>query len=105
MSATASEQAPLALAILSRIAASLLGGYAFLWGASSLGIAGLVALGMAYDEARTLCMIIAFLAYLVIFLWVWAARNMLRVWILLLAGGGLMSAAALVLQQQLIAGA
>ncbi|WP_206613553.1 iron uptake protein [Parahaliea mediterranea] len=105
MSTTASDTGPMALAILSRTGASLLGGYAFLWGASSVGIAALVAAGMAFDAARTLCMMVALLAYLGIFLWVWAARNMLRVWLVLLGGGGLMSAAALLVQQQLTTGA
>ncbi len=95
---------PTALGIALRTLASLLGGYAFLWGASSLGIAGLVALGMAYEEARTLCMLLAFLLYLIIFLWVWATHHFVRACVILVAGAGLFSAMAVVLQQQLTAG-
>lgn len=87
-----------ATALVSRIAAALLGGYAFIWGLSTLGIAGLVALGVAYDTARTLLMLLAFLVYLVVFLWAFAAPRAGRVWAVLLGGGGLMTGAAWMVQ-------
>ncbi|MFV0476305.1 MAG: iron uptake protein [Parahaliea sp.] len=93
------------LAILSRIAASLAGGYVFVWGASSLGIVTLVALGVDYDSAWTFCMLLAFLLYLTAFLWVWTVHRVLWAWLILAGGGGVMTAVALFVQQRLIAGA
>ena len=57
-----------ASAVVSRVAASLLGGYAFVWGFITLGIALLLAAGMPYDEARTLAYLLAFLVFLVVLL-------------------------------------
>lgn len=106
MSTTASRAAakrtPLALA--SRVGASLLGGYAFTWGLSCLGIALLVFWGMAFDQARTLCMLLAFLVFLIVFLWAYAARSALQVWLVLLGGGVAMAAAGLGVQQLIIGG-
>lgn len=44
---------------LSRIAAALLGGYAFTWGFTALGIAGLAALGVDFHAAETALMLVA----------------------------------------------
>lgn len=88
--------------VIGRIAASLLGGYAFTWGVTTLGITGLVALGVDYHEAHTVLMLLAFLVFLAAFLWAFAARCLLRVWGVLGLGGAGMTAAAWLLQQQLI---
>jgi len=72
---------------LSRIAAAVLGGYIFVWGAVALCIAGLAAAGMDYDQAWMLAMLLAFLVYLVVFLWAFAARRLGLVWLVLLGGG------------------
>lgn len=88
--------------VIGRIAASLLGGYAFTWGVTTLGITGLVALGVDYHEALTALMLLAFLVFLAAFLWAFAARCLLRVWGVLGLGGAGMTAAAWLLQQQLI---
>lgn len=78
----------------SRIAASLLGGWGFTWGFVSLAIAGLVALGVPYGEAHTGTMLLAFLAFLGVFLWAFAAASVKRVWWVLGGGGAAMTLAA-----------
>jgi hypothetical protein len=80
--------------IAGRVAASLLGSYAFMWGFSALGIALGLAAGMPYDEAQTLIYLLAFLVLLVCFLWSFAAASLLRVWSVLAGGAALMTGAA-----------
>jgi len=82
------------LRIASRIAASLLGGYAFVWGFTVLVIALGVAAGMDYGEARTLAYLLAFLVFLAAFLWTFAAQSLARVWSTLAGGGIAMTAIA-----------
>lgn len=89
------------LTIASRVAASLLGGYAFTWGFASLGIASQVAFGVEFHAAETVMMLLSFLLFLGLFLWAFAARSLARVWTVLAGGGALMSAAALLLQHSL----
>jgi hypothetical protein len=89
-------------AITSRIVASLLGGYAFTWGFTALGIAGLAALGVDFHEAETGVLLLAFLVFLGVFLWAFAAASLARVWAVLAGGGALMSAAAWGLTQVLV---
>jgi hypothetical protein len=89
------------LAIASRVAAGLVGGYAFTFGLASLGIALLVAAGMPYGEARTLLYLLAFLVLLAVFLWSFAAASLTRVWGVLAGGGAAMSGAAWLLTQVL----
>jgi hypothetical protein len=88
--------------IASRIAAGLLGGWAFTWGFASLAIAGGVALGWAYDQAHTAAMLLAFLVFLAVFCWAFAAAGLVRVWAVLAGGAGLMTAAAWWLQRTLV---
>lgn len=88
--------------IVSRVAASLLGGWAFVWGFVTLGITGLVALGMPYDEAYKLLMLIAFIVFLVAFCWSFAASSITRVWAVLTGGGAGMTAAAWWLARSLV---
>lgn len=89
--------------ITGRVAAALLGGYAFTWGFTAFGIAGLVALGGDYHEAETGVLLLAFLVFLGMFLWSFAAASLTRVWMVLAGGALLMSAAASALQHSLIA--
>ena len=86
----------------SRIAAAILGGYAFTWGFTALGIAGLVALGVDFHEAETGVLLLAFLVFLGLFLWAFAAASVVRVWVLLGGGAVLMTAASWVLQRALL---
>lgn len=82
------------LQIAGRVGASLLGGYVFVWGVSTLTIAVLVMAGLPYGEASTFVMLLAFLVFLVAFCWSYAAKSLARVWGVLLGGGAVMSALA-----------
>ncbi len=88
--------------VVNRILAALVGGYAFTWGFTSFGIAGLVALGVDFHEAETGILLLAFLVFLVMFLWAFAAKNMVKVWIVLAGGAAAMLGASLYLQSQLL---
>lgn len=88
--------------IASRIAASLLGGWLFTWSFTTLGIAALVALGMRYGEAQTLLSLLAFIVFLVVFLWSFAANSVARVWLVLAGGGGAMTLAAWLLTSSMV---
>jgi hypothetical protein len=78
--------------IASRVAASLLGSYAFVWGLVMLGVGLCLQAGMAYGDAIALAALYAFVVFLATFLWSFAAASALRVWCVLLGGGGLMTA-------------
>lgn len=80
--------------IFTRIAASLLGGYAFCWGFVTLGTALLLAAGVRYKDALTAAYLLAFLVFLGVFLWAFAAASLARVWAVLAGGGALMTGAA-----------
>jgi len=88
--------------VIARIAAALLGGYAFTWGLIALGMAGLFALGMPFHDAEHLSSMLALLAYLGVFCWAFAARSLPRVWAVLAGGGVLMAAAASLIQHMLV---
>jgi hypothetical protein len=79
---------------VARIAASLAGGWAFVWGFVTLGIALLLMGGMSYADAQTLVYLLAFLIYLVTFCWSFTAASAIRVWLVLLGGGSTMTALA-----------
>lgn len=87
--------------VVLRIASALLGGYAFVWGVATFGITGLVMLGVAYDQAHKALMLLAFLVFLGVFLWAFAATSLARVWVVLLGGAAAMTAAAWALQRSL----
>jgi hypothetical protein len=89
------------LSIASRVAAGLLGGYAFVWGFTTLVIALALAGGSDYDEARQLANLIAFLVFLSVFLWAFASQRLLRVWVVLGGGGATMTLAAWMLTRSL----
>lgn len=95
MSSTASQ-------VTSRVAASLLGGYAFTWGFVVLGIALLLQIGMTFHEAETLVYLLAFLVFLTAFCWAFAERRLVRVWGVLAGGGALMTGAAWLLTRALL---
>jgi len=88
--------------IVSRIAASLLGGYAFVWGFTTLGIVLGLALGLPYGQAQTLLFLLAFLVFLVCFCWAFAAASLARVWAVLAGGGAAMTGAAWLLSRMLV---
>lgn len=82
------------LPITSRVGASLLGGYLFTWGFASLVIALSLSAGSDYHESQHLAFLLAFIVYLVAFLWGFAAASLTRVWAVLAGGGALMTVAA-----------
>jgi hypothetical protein len=83
-----------ALHVASRVAASVLGGFAFVWGFTALGIALGLAAGIGYDQAQTLAHLLAFLVFLACFCWAIAAARLARVWAVLAGGGVLMTGLA-----------
>lgn len=88
--------------LVARIAAALLGGYAFTWGFASLSIAGLAALGVDFHEAETGVLMLAFLVFLCVFLWSFAHRSVAMLWAVLGGGGAAMTLAAWAIQQNML---
>lgn len=87
-------QSPSASEIVARVAASLLGGYTFVWGLSTLSIALLVLGGQAYDEAQSAVMLLAFLVFLWAFCWAFTAPRLRTVYGVLFGVGTVTSALA-----------
>lgn len=85
-----------------RIAAGMLGGYAFTWGFIALAIGLLFACGLDFHDAETLGTTLGFLVLLVVFLWAFAARSVLRVWLALACGGASMAGGAWLVQGALL---
>lgn len=77
-----------------RIAASLLGGYVFVWGFVALGTVLGIAAGLRYEEALTLMYLLAFLLFTAVFCWAYVAKSVFRVWAVLGGGGVVMTAVA-----------
>ena len=88
--------------IASRIAAGLLGGYAFTWGFIALGIGLLFAAQMEFHDAEALGYIVGFLVFLMAFLWAFSAAGVKRVWRVLAGGGALMTGAASLVQHAIL---
>lgn len=89
------------LALAVRILLALPGGYVFCWGLIALCAAGTFPLGAEFHDGETLGSILALLVYPVTFLWVFAARRLWRVGVVLVGGGALMTGAASLLQASL----
>ncbi len=85
---------PSALHVASRVLASLVAGYTFCWGFVTLGIVLLLLRGVPYGEAQTALYLLAFIVFLIAFLWSFAARSLVRVWAVLAGGGITMTAIA-----------
>lgn len=90
------------LHVVLRIAAGVLGGYAFTWGFIALTIGLLFAAQMEFHDAETVGNIAGFLVFLVVFLWAFCARSVGRVWLVLAGGGLLMTGAASLVQSALL---
>ncbi len=88
--------------VVNRVLSAVLGGYVFTWGFSSLGIAGLAALGVDFHEAETGILMLAFLVFLGVFLWAFASSSVARVWAVLAGGGALMTLSAWLIQQSML---
>lgn len=90
------------LNVVSRIAAGVLGGYAFTWGFIALSIGLLFAAQMEFHDAEALGYIVGFIVFLVAFLWSFAAASVRRVWLVLAGGGALMTGAAWLVQRAIL---
>ena len=104
MSRPSTERIPTAPArvVVARIAAALLGGYAFTWGFAAFTMAALVAAGMGFHEAEHAALLLAFIVFLLAFLGAFAARSLVRLWAVLAGGGIAMTVAAWALQRSLL---
>lgn len=88
--------------LASRVAAGMLGGYAFTWGFIALLIGLLFAAKMEFHDAEALGYILGFIVFLGVFLWAFSARSLARVWLVLAGGGALMTGAAWLVQRALL---
>lgn len=94
---------PTRLSVVLRIAAALLGGYAFTWGFAAFGMAALTAAGMDFHEAEHAIFLLAFIIFLLAFLWAFAGRSLVRIWAVLAGGGAVMTLVAWLLQRLILA--
>jgi hypothetical protein len=92
-------RAPGATDIILRVAAALLGGYAFVWSFVAFGVSVTSAAGVDFHEAETFFNLLAFLLYLGLFLWAFAARRLAVVWAVLVGGALTMTGAAWAIQK------
>ena len=88
--------------IVWRIAAGMLGGYAFTWGFIALAIGLLFAARMEFHDAEALGYIVVFIVFLVALLLAVSAHSLARVWVVLAGGGALMTGAAWLVQRALL---
>lgn len=79
--------------VASRVAAGVLGAYAFAWGFVALGAMLLFAAGLDYYDASSLALMLAFLVYLASFCWAFVSRSVARAWAVLAGGGAAMTLA------------
>jgi hypothetical protein len=83
---------PTKLQLVSRVSASLLGSYGFVWGFATLTTVLGAAAGMPFGEAYTLAALLAFVVFLICFCWAFTERSLARVWLVLATGAVVMSA-------------
>lgn len=90
------------LTVASRIAAAIFGGYGFAWGIVAAGASLMFAAGMDFHDAEFLASLLGVLAFLVVFLWAFAARRLWLVWTVLAGGGALLAATGSFVQSLLV---
>lgn len=90
------------LMVASRIAAAIFGGYGFAWGIVAAGASLMFAAGMDFHDAEFLASLLGVLAFLVVFLWAFAARRLWLVWTVLAGGGALLAATGSFVQSLLV---
>jgi hypothetical protein len=88
--------------IAARVTAGIFGAYAFTWGFAAAGVAALVGLGVAYHDAEMGVLMLAFLVFLGLFLWSFAAASIARVWAVLAGGAALLFTAAWAIQRAIL---
>ncbi len=92
----------LALPLMSRVFAAIFAVYAFIWGVVSLGVVSLSAIGVDFHSAEQSMLMFGLLLYVVLFIWVFAVKSLLRIWLVLGLGAVLMLSAAWLLQPLLL---
>lgn len=90
------------LHVAARVAAAVLGGYVFAWGVVAAATSLLFAADMEFHDAEFLGAVLGLLAYLVVFLWAFAARRLVVVWLVLAGGGALLAGAGSLVQSFLV---
>ena len=90
------------LPLVSRILAATFGVYAFIWGVVALGIVSLSAIGVEFHSAEQSMLMFGLLLYVALFIWVFAVKSLLRIWLVLGLGAALMLSAAWLLQPLLL---
>lgn len=88
--------------IVARVTAGIFGSYTFTWGFAAAGVAALVGLGVEYHDAEMGVLMLAFLVFLGLFLWSFAAASIARVWAVLAGGAALMFTAAWAIQRAVL---
>lgn len=88
--------------ITARVTAGIFGSYAFTWGFAAAGVAALVGLGVDYHDAEMGVLMLAFLLFLGLFLWSFAATSIARVWAVLASGAALLFTAAWAIQRAIL---
>lgn len=78
-----------ATAVVLRVTAALLGGYAFSAALVALLAAALALAGMARSEAVVLAAMLGCVLYLLVLLWAFSVRSLARLWAVL-AGGSVL---------------
>ena len=99
-SAIASSRVP-RLHVAARVGAAVLGGYAFAWGVVAATTSLLFAARVEFHDAEFLGAVTGLLAYLVVFLWAFAARRLAVAWLVLAGGGALLAGTASLVQSLL----
>lgn len=88
--------------VTARVTAGIFGAYAFTWGFAAAGVAALVGLGVEYHDAEMGVLMLAFLVFLGLFLWSFAAASIARVWAVLAGGAAVLFTAAWALQRAIL---
>jgi len=102
MSRTLASSPTPRLHLAARIAAAVFGGYGFAWGIVAAGASLMFAAGMDFHDAEFLASLLGVLAFLVVFLWAFAARRLWVVWTVLAGGGALLAATGSFVQSLLV---
>lgn len=88
--------------VTARVLAGVFGAYAFTWGFAAAGVATLVGMGVGYHDAEMGVLMLAFLVFLGLFLWSFAATSLTRVWVVLAGGAALLFFAAWAIQRAIL---
>ena len=88
--------------VTARVTAGVFGSYAFTWGFAAAGVAALAGLGVEYHDAEMGVLMLAFLVFLGLFLWSFAATSIARVWAVLAGGAAFQFTLAWAIQRAIL---